>query len=153
MACVAKKCFKHPSTKGAEILACVEKKCFKHPSTKGAAILACVENNCFKHPSTKGAGRVRGPCCGTCAGVAPRKSDGCFKSASCRTRSYSRRPCPSGEGRNHHERIIQQTVQEVVEVPVPMAQEEIMHVPMVVSHHRHHHVEQANLFRVRVCPA
>ena len=28
-----------------------------------------------------------------------------------------------------------------------MAQEEIMHVPMVVNHHRHHHVEQANLFR------
>ena len=56
-------------------------------------------------------------------------------------------PCPSGEGRNHHERIIQQTLEEVVEVPVPMAQEEIMHVPMVVNHHRHHHVEQANLFR------
>ena len=45
------------------------------------------------------------------------------------------------------ERIIQQTIEEVVEVPVPMAQEEIMHVPMVVNHHRHHHVEQANLFR------
>ena len=45
-------------------------------------------------------------------------------------------------------RIIQQTIEEVVEVPVPMAQEEIMHVPMVVNHHRHHHVEQANLFRL-----
>ena len=43
---------------------------------------------------------------------------------------------------NHQERIIQQTVEEVVEVPVPMAQEEIMHVPMVVNHRRHHHVEQ-----------
>ena len=42
---------------------------------------------------------------------------------------------------NHQERIIQQTVEEVVEVPVPMAQEEIMHVPMVANHHRHHHVE------------
>ena len=26
-----------------------------------------------------------------------------------------------------------------------MAQEEIMHVPMVVNHHRHHHVEQESL--------
>ena len=25
---------------------------------------------------------------------------------------------------------------------MPMAQEEIMHVPMVVNHRRHHHVEQ-----------
>ena len=28
------------------------------------------------------------------------------------------------------DRIIQETVEEVIEVPVPMAQEEIMHVPM-----------------------
>ena len=42
---------------------------------------------------------------------------------------------------SQEERIIQQTVEEVVEVPVPMAQEEIMHVPMVANHHRHHHVE------------
>ena len=30
----------------------------------------------------------------------------------------------------------------IVEVPVPMTQEEIVHVPAVVNNHRHHHVEQ-----------
>ena len=40
--------------------------------------------------------------------------------------------------------------EEVVEVPVPMAQEEIMHVPMVVNHHRHHHVEQEFIADVHV---
>ena len=30
----------------------------------------------------------------------------------------------------------------VLEVPVPMTQEELVHVPMVANHHRHQHLEQ-----------
>ena len=40
------------------------------------------------------------------------------------------------------ERIIQKTVEPVLEVPVAMTREEIVHVPTVVNHNRHHHVEQ-----------
>ena len=34
-----------------------------------------------------------------------------------------------------------QTVEQVVEAPVPTTQEEIIHVPTVIHQHRHHHVE------------
>eukprot|EP00974_Lingulodinium_polyedra_P069133 6693475-Lingulodinium_polyedra.AAC.1 len=32
-------------------------------------------------------------------------------------------------------------VDQAVEVPVPMTQEEVVRVPKVVNHYRHHHVE------------
>ena len=35
------------------------------------------------------------------------------------------------------ERVIQQTVEQVLEVSVAMTREEIVHVQMVVNHHRH----------------
>ena len=38
----------------------------------------------------------------------------------------------------------------VLEVRVPMTQEELVHVPMVVNHHRHQHLEQKVLVDVHV---
>ena len=38
----------------------------------------------------------------------------------------------------------------VLEVPVPIPQEELVHVPMVVNHHRHQHLEQKVLVDVHV---
>ena len=38
----------------------------------------------------------------------------------------------------------------VLEVPVPMTQEELVHVPTVVNHHRHQHLEQEVLVDVYV---
>merc|ERR1712066_98700 len=37
-------------------------------------------------------------------------------------------------------RQVQQMVEQIVDVPVPMTQEEIVHVPSVDRQHRHHHV-------------
>ena len=37
------------------------------------------------------------------------------------------------------ERIFQQTVEQVVETPVPMTQEEVAHVPKAAQHERNHH--------------
>eukprot|EP00972_Heterocapsa_arctica_P002464 355629-Heterocapsa_arctica.AAC.1 len=39
------------------------------------------------------------------------------------------------------ERISQQQIEFVVEVPTPMTQEEIVHVPNIINQHRHHHGE------------
>ena len=46
------------------------------------------------------------------------------------------------------ERVIQQTVEQVVEISVPMTQGNIVLVPTVVNHRRHHHVEQEVIFDV-----
>ena len=40
------------------------------------------------------------------------------------------------------ERVFQRQVEQIVEVPMPMAQKEMVLVPTVVHHHSHHHVEQ-----------
>ena len=40
------------------------------------------------------------------------------------------------------ERVLQRQVEQIVEVPMPMAQKEMVLVPTVVHHHSHHHVEQ-----------
>ena len=40
------------------------------------------------------------------------------------------------------ERVFQRQVEQIVEVPMPMAQKEMVLVPIVVHHHSHHHVEQ-----------
>ena len=46
------------------------------------------------------------------------------------------------------ERVIQQTVEQVVEISVPMTQGNIVLMPTVVNHRRHHHVEQEVIFDV-----
>ena len=48
------------------------------------------------------------------------------------------------------ERVIQETVEQVLEVPVPMHQENTVRVPTVVNHHRHQHLEQVVLVDVYV---
>ena len=40
------------------------------------------------------------------------------------------------------EHVFQRQVEQIVEVPMPMAQKEMVLVPTVVHHHSHHHVEQ-----------
>ena len=40
------------------------------------------------------------------------------------------------------ERAIQRQVEQIVEVPMPMAQREMVLVPIVLHHHNHHQVEQ-----------
>ena len=40
------------------------------------------------------------------------------------------------------ERVFQRQVEQIVEVPMPMAQKEMVLVPTVVHHHSHRHVEQ-----------
>ena len=48
------------------------------------------------------------------------------------------------------ERVIQQTVEEVVEISVPMTQGNIVLVPTVANHRGHHHVEQEVIVEVHV---
>ena len=50
------------------------------------------------------------------------------------------------------ERVIQQTVEEVVEISVPMTQGNIVLVPTVANHRGHHHVELEVIVEVLYVP-
>ena len=46
------------------------------------------------------------------------------------------------KGQIPQECVCQRQVEQIVEVPMPMAQKETVLVPIVVHYHSHHHVEQ-----------